>query len=491
MSLTNGQKNHHLMWRAAFGPAAQQLRDLDKINPSLLFKALQKESSKQPEYINAADNYLQGLMMGIKEEGRRQKELMSKDDKKMIQKKNRESIKNLNLYWMNEMVNSNAQLREKMAFFWHGHFACRNLNVFFQQDLLDVIRRNALGSFRDLLREVSMSAAMLNFLNNNQNKKDHPNENFAREVMELFTMGRGNYTEEDIKEAARAFTGWGANVGGEFVFRRMQHDYGIKSVLGKRGNFEGEEVLNILLEQRQTAWFITKKIYRFFVNDQPDTERVQWLSDQFYKSDYKIGSLLEDIFTSDWFYDEKNIGNRIKSPIELIAGIERMLPMKLQNEQALLLLQRVLGQVLFYPPNVAGWPGGRTWIDSSTLMMRMRFPQLINDSDTMNVKPKDDDDQMMGRKDEEDESPNTAKNDKVNRKMGKPINAEIDWNSYLANFENVPRENLVAVISKNLLQSKRGIDKNVIDQYSDSSSRENFIKTATIQLMSTPEYQLC
>jgi len=491
MGLTNRQKNHHLMWRAAFGPAAQQLPDLDKISPSLMFKALQKESSRRPEYINVADNYLQGLMMGIKEEGRRQKNEMSKEDKKMIQKKSRESIKNLNLYWMNEMVNSNAQLREKMSFFWHGHFACCNLNIFFQQGLLDVIRRNALGSFRDLLREVSMSAAMLNFLNNNQNKKDHPNENFAREVMELFTMGRGNYTEEDIKEAARAFTGWGANVGGEFVFRKMQHDNGNKTILGKSGNFAGEDVLDILLEQRQTAWFITKKIYRFFINDQPDAERVQWLADRFYKSDYHIAGLMEDIFTSDWFYDEKNIGNRIKSPVELIAGIQRMLPMKLQNEQALLLMQRLLGQILFYPPNVAGWPGGKSWIDSSTLMMRMRFPQLINDSDVLNVKPKDDDDQMMGRKDDEDEPAMNTKSDRFNRRVGKPINAEIDWPSYLKKFETIPREKLVNTISDNLLQAKKGVTDKTIEQYSDNSNRESFIKSVTIQVMSTPEYQLC
>src|SRR5258708_38450950 len=132
--------------------------------------------------------------MGIKEEGRQQGKEMSDDEKKMIRKKSSEGIKNLNLYWINEMVSSNAQLREKMAFFWHGHFACRNLNIFFQQGLLDIIRKNATGNFRDLLHEVSKSAAMLNFLNNNQNRKDHPNENFAREEMELFTLGRGNYT---------------------------------------------------------------------------------------------------------------------------------------------------------------------------------------------------------------------------------------------------------------------------------------------------------
>ena len=169
--------------------------------------------------------------MGVEEAGRQQKRKeLTADERKMIQKKQRESIRNLNLSWMEEMVKSSAQLREKMAFFWHGHFACRNLNIFYQQQLLDIIRRNALGNFRDMLHEVSKSAAMINFLNNNQNRKDHPNENFAREVMELFTLGRGHYTESDIKDAARAFTGWGANVQGEFIFRRFQHDAGSKTV---------------------------------------------------------------------------------------------------------------------------------------------------------------------------------------------------------------------------------------------------------------------
>src|ERR1051326_7969490 len=220
MALSNQLKNQHLMWRAGFGPAVEQLGALDKTSSDKLYKALQKLSSKKPEYIEAADNYLQGLMMGIQDAGRLQKSEMTPEQRKELQKKSREGIRNLNIYWINEMVNTDAQLREKMAFFWHGHFACRNLNVFFQQGLLDVIRQNALGNFRDLLHEVSKSAAMLNFLNNNQNRKDHPNENFAREVMELFTMGRANYTEQDVKEAARAFTGWGANAKGEFVFRK-------------------------------------------------------------------------------------------------------------------------------------------------------------------------------------------------------------------------------------------------------------------------------
>jgi uncharacterized protein (DUF1800 family) len=391
----------------------------------------------------------------------------------------------LNLNWLKLYVNTDAQLREKLAFFWHGHFACRNLNIFYQQGLLDVIRRNALGSFQTMLHEVSKSAAMLNFLNNQQNRKGHPNENFAREVMELFTLGRGNYSENDIKEAARAFTGWTANVKGDFVFRRFQHDDGTKTVLGRTGKFGGEEVLDILLSQKQTATYITTKFYKFFVNENVDQQKVDWLADRFYKSKYDISQLAEDVFTSDWFYDVKNIGSRIKSPIELLAGIQRMLPMELENEEALTFLQRALGQVLFYPPNVAGWPGGRTWIDSSTLMLRMRIPQLINDVDELNVQAKDDDDQMMGRKNTEDGMKGSGL---PKRSM---IKADIDWDIYTKHFASIPREQLLNVIAGNLLQTNMAVSGPVIQQFVDGSGKENFIRSATLQIMSTPEYQLC
>ncbi|HEV7782458.1 MAG TPA: DUF1800 domain-containing protein [Chitinophagaceae bacterium] len=490
MPLSNQAKNQHLMWRAGFGPAVEQLGDLSEYTPKQFYKALVKASDKKPEFLNVADDYLQGLYMGIEEVGRQQKlKEMSADERKMIQQKNREGVRNLNIYWLHEMVNSSAQLREKMAFFWHGHFACRNLNVFFQQGLLDVIRRNALGNFGTLLKEVSKTAAMLNFLNNQQNRKDHPNENFAREVMELFTLGRGNYSEHDVKEAARAFTGWNATIKGEYIFRKGQHDFGSKTVLNKTGNFDGGEVLDILLQEKQTAKFITQKLYKFLVNEDPDNAKVEWLSDRFYKNEYDISKLLEDIFTSEWFYEEKNVGVKIKSPIELVAGIQRMLPMKFERDDVLLLVQRSLGQLLFYPPNVAGWPGGKSWIDSSTLMMRMRIPQMLDDKDEFNIKPKDDDDQMMGRKDINEDPKGGAM--KQMGRLNKPIQVNIDWSLYTKNFESVPRESLLATISGNLLQVKSRIDPELIKKFSDQTGRENFIKTATLQLMSTPEYQLC
>ena len=493
MSLSNQLKNQHLMWRAGFGPAVEQLGDLANYSPKQVYKALVKASDKKPEFIDVADDYLKGLLMGAEEVGRQQKRELPAEDRKLIQQKSREGVRNLNLYWMHELVNSAAQLREKMAFFWHGHFACRNLNVFYQQGLLDVIRRNALGNFGTLLKEVSKSAAMLNFLNNQQNKKGHPNENFAREVMELFTLGRGHYTETDVKEAARAFTGWGANLRGEFQFRKFQHDDGIKTVLSRTGNFDGMEVLDILLEEKQTAKYITGKLWKFFVSDQPDTDKIEMLSDRFYKSGYDIGKLMEDIFTADWFYDAKYVGTKIKSPVELLAGIQRMLPMKIGNQEALMLLQRVLGQLLFYPPNVAGWPGGKAWIDSSSLMMRMRIPKMIYDADEMNVTPKADDDSMMGMKDGEMQLKLKGNGGLKSAPMRprQQLQVEVDWSGYLKFYESIPREKLGDTIATYLLQVKPGVPIDLVRQFSDQGGRENFIRTATLQLMSLPEYQLC
>ena len=494
MGISNQQKNLHLSWRAGFGPAPEDLFAIASADPAVTYKNLLDASRKTPAYIDAADNDLKQLLTGMEEGGGMRRQQLSEEQKKTLRVKSRDGLKNLNLAWLGQMINSPQQLREKMGLFWHGHFATRTVNIFYQQKLLDIIRTNALGNFGDLLKAVSKSASMINFLNNNQNRKDHPNENFAREVMELFTLGRGNYTENDVKESARAFTGWGAEFNGDFVFRERQHDEGQKTFLGKTGHFDGDDILKIILEQKQTALFITRKIYRYFVNTDADQDKVEWLANRFFQH-YDIEKLMTDIFTSDWFYSEKNIGARIKSPVELIAGIRRMLPMQIDNEASQLLLQRLLGQILFYPPNVAGWPGGKNWIDSSTLMMRLRIPQLIYAGDVFKMKPKDDDDQMMGMKDRdaaEDEGSNTVPNaGKRGYSKGQQILATINWTGYIKQFEPVPRENLLPAISAILLQTKSTVPADTLKKYTDAGNREIFIKTATIQLMSTPEYQMC
>lgn len=477
MALSNQLKNQHLLWRAAFGPMAENVNELPEVSQKDLYQLLLKTSSKKPEQLNVASNLFDGLVKGVQDIGNMEK--ISKDEKKMLRKQSVEDLKSLNLTWLGQMINSESQFREKMSLFWHGHFACRVVNIFFQQQLLNVIRENAIGNFGDLLREVSKSPAMLSFLNNQQNKKQHPNENFAREVMELFTMGRGNYTENDIKEGARAFTGWGFNSKGEFIDRPFLHDTGKKTFLGKTGNFDGDDIIDILLEQKQTAKFITKKLYRYFVNDTADESKIELLSEGFYESGYDIKKLLADIYTSDWFYNDKNIGNRIKSPVELLVGLRRLIPMELVQPEAQLLFQRALGQILFYPPNVAGWPGGKNWIDSSALMLRMRIPQILTVADDFALKPKDDDDTMMGKEGVD-----------ANAKA-RQLNVTVDWAAIIKVFKTTTKEHLLQKISDVVLQTKSIISPNVIDKYIDKQSRDAYIKTTIVELMSTPEYQLC
>ena len=482
MAVSNRLKNQHLLWRAGFGPMAENAAILDTVSQKELWNLLMKTSAKKPEKINVAQNLVDGLYKGIQDIAQMQKPELTNDQKKQIKEQSRDDLKNLNIRWLEEMINSEAQLREKMSLFWHGHFACRVINSYFQQELLQIIRENALGNFKDLLRAVSKSPSMISFLNNQQNRKKKPNENFAREVMELFTMGRDNYTENDIKEAARAFTGWGFNLKGEFEFRKFQHDDDKKTVLGKTGNFDGDDVLDILLEQKQTAKYITKKIYKYFVNDKVDDARVEWLSNRFYESGYDIKRLMEDIFTADWFYDEKNIGTKIKSPIELLAGIRRLLPMEMENDQAQLLFQKTLGQILFYPPNVAGWPGGKNWIDSSSLMLRLRIPQILSANDIMDIMPKTDDDVQGGMMEM------AAKKLKNVTKGG---TAKIDWRLVSKIFESTAREKLLQNITDTVLQTKTHLSNAVLEKYLNNESRENYIKSTIVNLMSTPEYQLC
>jgi uncharacterized protein (DUF1800 family) len=472
----------HLAWRAGFGePLPLVLEWTEKRRKKIVHQVLngpEKQVVAPVEVINASDlpDY-------------RKVKNMSAEERKQVRKMNNQGVKDLNIAWVKTMIASEHPLREKMSLFWHGHFACRIQNVIYNQQLLQVIRQHALGNFGDLLSAVSKTPAMLQFLNNQQNRKQHPNENFAREVMELFTMGRGNYTEQDIKEAARSFTGWGFDGEGQFVFRERVHDEGEKTVLGKTGRFNGDDVLKILLENKQTARFITGKIYRYFVNDmQTDEARVNTLADKFYQSGYDIPTLMREIFMADWFYDAAHIGTRIKSPVELIVGLRRTIPMDFEREEVMLLFEGILGQVLFYPPNVAGWPGGRNWIDSSSLMFRLRMPQVILYSQELKTRPKE----ITPEMGEGQRYKMTLQLNETLRKLyARRVNARINWQAYIDIYKDIPRERLADEIAGALLIKNANADKSLLNKYADTSSRENYIKTVTIDVMSTPEYQLC
>jgi uncharacterized protein (DUF1800 family) len=306
---------------------------------------------------------------------------MSEEQKKLFQRELFEKGAELRGWWMTEMLTTPSPLTEKMVLFWHNHFVSslqkvRSPVLMYRQHL--VLRKHALGYFGDLLHEVSKDPAMVIYLDNASNRKAQPNENFAREVMELFTLGEGNYSEQDIKEAARAFTGWSIDLdSGEFVSRPLIHDDGVKSVLGRSGNFDGDAVLDILLAQPQTAEFIVAKLWREFVSPAPDAAEVKRIARMFRDNRYNVKIALRAMLTSDAFYAPQNRAVLIKSPVELIVGTLRQFRFETGEVTPFLLASRQLGQDLFAPPNVKGWPGGEAWINSATLLQRKQLLERL------------------------------------------------------------------------------------------------------------------
>jgi len=279
-------------------------------------------------------------------------------------------------WWAERMLNSPRPLEEKMTLFWHGHFATSEAKVRDYRKLLqqnELFRNKGTANFRDLLIEVSKDPAMLAFLDAGVNVKGSPNENFAREIMELFTMGVGNYSENDIREAARAFTGWNYD-DLKFVVREELHDSGRKTVLGKTGHFDGVNVINIILEKPVSAEFIAAKIYRYFVREDLSPSLQKQLGVLLKENDYEIAPLLQTIFMSRDFYSRASVGTRIKPPVELVISTYRKMGLQeIPGVPDFNTVTEMLGQRLLFPPTVAGWAQGKSWITPGLLLARGNF----------------------------------------------------------------------------------------------------------------------
>jgi uncharacterized protein (DUF1800 family) len=310
---------------------------------------------------------------------------------------------------------------------------------------------------------------MLLFLNNQQNRKQKPNENFARELLELFTLGRGNYTEDDIKEIARAFTGWAFNRDTlTFQFNEKNHDKDEKTIFGRKGKHGGEDVINFILSKKETAYFLTRKMYKFYVSETINENHITELAEFYYINQYNAGALLKKIFTSPWFYEASLIGGNIKSPIEYIIGLSRQFKLKYSDDKLLLRLQRQLGQVLFYPPNVAGWPGGKSFIDQSTLLMRMKLPSVLLNKGKLEY------DREMDDPDDFEKYPNV-----VNENLG----VEMNWSELVKPYEKMTFESLCRSFLMRL--PDEAVQKTILQ------SPQNDTKERILQLVSLPEYSLC
>jgi len=281
-------------------------------------------------------------------------------------------------WWFLRMIYSKRPLQEKMTFFWHGLLTSGFSRVGqgpFMIEQNQLLRKHALGSYDVLLKAISRDYSMLTWLDSRNNRKDRPNENYARELMELFSMGVGNYTEQDVREAAKAFTGWTIS-GGQFVFNIGQHDFDVKTFLGRRGTFDGDDIIDIILQQRACHEYICRRLFRFFVYDDPEPQVIRRLADAFKSYNFSIREVMREIFMSPEFYSDRAYRAKVKSPVEFVAGAIRSLGLPTDGN-TLGSVATAMGQALFNPPNVAGWPGGEVWINSSALLQRVNYAHRL------------------------------------------------------------------------------------------------------------------
>lgn len=302
------------------------------------------------------------------------------------QREDRQQARAIQRWWLTRMIESPAALQEKMTLFWHGHFATNYRAIENSWHMLlqnRLFRAHALGSFAELMHAIIRDPAMLAYLDNHRSRRGNPNENLARELMELFALGIGNYTERDIREGARALTGY-TFTNNQFTFNQRQHDHGSKQILGVRGNLDGDAFVRAILAQRACASFIAAKLYRFFVAPLPDNwddrrnpgaspetrSYVHAMGETLRRSGYQLAPVLREVFRSAHFYADEVRGELIKSPAELLVGSIRQLRTPTRDLPALLDAMDLMGQNLLFPPSVAGWPGGRWWINTNTLYTR-------------------------------------------------------------------------------------------------------------------------
>jgi uncharacterized protein (DUF1800 family) len=298
-----------------------------------------------------------------------------------------DEIVDLRRWWLDRMFNGPAPLLEKITLFWHGHFATSIQKVrdaYWMWLQNDTLRRNALGNFGALVKKISRDPAMMIYLDLQQSRQEHPNENWARELMELFTVGIGNYTEQDIRESARAFTGYRTDfTTQQFRFAPFQQDHRPKTFMGRTGNLNGDDIIDILVSKPTCAQFIGRKLWRFFVEDEPSSAIVDSVAATIRSHNFEMRPILREIFTSAEFYSDRVMGNQIKSPVQYIVQTSKLLAAPAPAPVAAQNAMQQMGQILFAPPNVKGWDGGKEWISTSTLLFRYNFANYLVNGDAI------------------------------------------------------------------------------------------------------------
>ncbi len=362
----------HLLNRAGFGGTPEEIEALHSLGAERAVESLL--AGAQPELPpEDPPSYAQPRDM---QQERREREQLTEEERAMrrreAQKRDNREYLQFAGEWLRQLRESQTPLREKLALFWHGHFATSQTKVrpvFYLWTQKETFRRHAAGDISAMVKAMLCDPAMLVWLDGSSSRKNKPNENFAREVMELFTLGEGNYTEQDVGEAARAFTGYRINPASQqFRFVPRQHDDGEKVILGKRGYWNGEEVIDILCAQPACAQFMAQKFLRYFVCDEPSPAWQKAVANALKEEKMIVAPMLRRLFLSAAFYEERH--QQIKSPVEWLVQCLKVLDVPQPPFHRTQPVLRQLGQILYRPPNVKGWEGGKNWITTSTLLAR-------------------------------------------------------------------------------------------------------------------------
>ncbi len=369
----------HLLNRAGFGVPEERVRTLARMSPDEAVRSLvdfERVASavEEPPFIVGRLELL-GYWKAVNKLERTERQ----EANRKHNRREREAVQRLKVWWLERMVTTPRPLEEKLALFWHGHFATSASKVqssYMNFALNTTFRENGAGNLKRLTRLVGQSPAMLRYLDNDRNTKFKPNENWARELMELFTLGIGNYSEDDIKNSARAFTGW-TNSELRFMYDERRHDYGPKTFLGKRGDFDGWDIVDMIYAQPRAAEFICAKLWSFFAHENPDQEIVEGLARTLRESNYELEPLLIQLFTARGFYGPKAQGTQIKSPTQFVIQLAHDLGLDPVPYADMAKTSAHLGQDLLAPPNVKGWDGGRAWINANTLLDRYNAPKEL------------------------------------------------------------------------------------------------------------------
>lgn len=391
------EQARHLLNRAGFGGTPRQIAtlqamgldravdhlvDFDKVPADGLAEAM-----VDPDYIRPANDEERAAYAAATRAN--DQEALEQLRAKVLERQgmDRRQMRDMAKWWLARMIQTPRPLEEKLTLLWHGHFASnfrsvRDSYLLYEQNRF--FRQHAAGNFANLARGIIRDPAMIVFLNNNQNRKRAPNENLARELMELFTLGEGQYTEADIKEGARALTGY-TYEDNAFAFQQRHHDDGVKTILGTRGNHDGEAFVDLLLQRQACSQFIAYKLYKHFVADltgpmdTSDAQRgvINQIARKLVESKYELRPALKAMFKSEHFYDRSIVSNQIKSPTQLVVGTVRVLDTPVRDLDVLHDAMGRMGQRLFDPPSVAGWDGGRAWINTSTLFVRLNTAAFL------------------------------------------------------------------------------------------------------------------